>query len=765
MRILARLGLLLLTVFVIFAALAGWELKNILSDLPDATSLRNYRPPLVTSVYSREGVLMAEFFEERRKLIKIEQLPKVVVQAFLAAEDSHFFSHEGLDWQGIARAAWTNLKEGRVVQGGSTITQQVAKSLLLTSERSFYRKIREAVLAVHIEKNLSKQEILHLYLNQIYLGHGSYGVESASEIYFGIPSEKLNLSQAAMLAGLPQAPSRYDPYQRQEACFERRRHVLDRMSAEGWITEEEAKQASIQPIELAGLQNPYYSVSPYFSEHIRRLLEEKYGRATILRGGLEVVATTDMGLQEAARKALRRGLEAVDRRQGYRGPVKKIDPAVVSFFEKDAHLAAGSRISAAVKEASDKGIVARSGGVDFFLKAKQFDWAVPHGKKTSDVFNPGDVILCDLKDDGAGGLTAELVQEPLVEGALFCLDPNTGEVLAIVGGYDFSRSQFNRAVQAQRQPGSSLKPLIFSAALNKGYTAASLVYDSPIVYDSPDLDDKWKPKNYSKRFYGATTLREALVHSRNIVTVKVLREMGVPYTVNFLKGLGMRSPLNADLSLALGASNSTLLEMASLYAEFPSGGIYREPFFIQKIKDRDQNVLEEHAPAEGERVLDEQTAYILTNMMQGVIKEGTGAKARGLTTPAAGKTGTTDENRDAWFIGFTPNLVAAVWVGFDDGSPLGRSQTGGGAAAPIWRDFMGEAVKTRPAGEFKMPDEIEFARIDAETGLLAGPNSKKTFTAAFKKGTVPSLGEDDEVLEESVIKFDPRDPGSMDALR
>jgi len=766
MRVLALLGLGFLVLLALGVGLGVWILRPVLSDLPPVESLRNYRPPVVTTVWTRDGQLMAELFEERRKVVDVSTLPQHVFQAFLAAEDSQFFQHEGLDWKGILRAAWANLRQGRVVQGGSTITQQVAKSLLLSPERSYRRKLREAVLALRIEKNLSKREILHLYLNQIYLGHGAYGVESASEVYFGISSRKLSLAQAALLAGLPQAPSRYDPHQNPERALERRHYVLQQMAQGGWITRKEAAQASEEPLGLSGQKNPFLSFSPYFSETVRQALENRYGREAVLRGGLRVVTTMDARLQGAAQKTLRRGVEALDRRQGYRGPVARVDPGSTDPEEASRPLGPGKNVRAVVRKSGSDGIVVRAAGMEFALPSGELGWAVPRGRRVEEVFRPGDVVLCEGEESKGGGLRARLVQEPEVEGALVCLDPGTGEVLASVGGYDYGRSQFNRAVQAERQPGSAIKPLIYAAAIEKGYTPATVIYDAPVVYDSADPDEKWKPKNFSDQFYGPTTLRDALVFSRNIVTVKILEDIGIPYATGYLETFGLRGPITPGLSLALGATGVDLLELAAAYSVFPAGGLRRDPVLLLRVEDRDGQPLEVFAPPTGKPVLRPETAYVLTHMMESVIEEGTGRAARGLGRPCAGKTGTTNENRDAWFIGFTPDLVAAVWTGYDDSRNLAKAETGGKAAAPIWLEFMREAVQGRPAGDFPVPAGIEFAKVDAEKGKLADTSSKNTFTAAFRAGTVPPQERRaTQAPATSHVPVDTRDPGSLNALR
>ncbi|WP_025324013.1 penicillin-binding protein 1A [Deferrisoma camini] len=766
----ARWGLFAVLFAAAAAGGAAWVLRGVLADLPDATALRRYRPALTTTVWSRDGVLLAELYQERRKPVQVDTLPSHVIRAFLAAEDSGFFSHEGVDPAGILRAAWTNLRAGRVVQGGSTITQQVAKSLLLSPERSLRRKIREAVLAIRIERDLSKEEILHLYLNQIYLGHGAYGVESASEVYFGISAQELSLAQAALLAGLPQAPSRYDPYRHPERALERRRYVLGRMAEEGWIGRDEAEAAAAEPLELAGYENPFPRVAPYYAEHVRRILQARYGEKALLRGGLRVVVAMDSRLQAAAQKALRQGLEAVDRRAGFRGPLGHRPPADPGPFGRGPAPSAGDRVRCLVKEIGKDGATVLAGGAEIPLPLDGMAWALRRGRSPADLLAPGDVVLCEIEGDPEGGLRAALVQEPEVEGALVCLDPHTGEVLALVGGYEFGRSQFNRAVQARRQPGSALKPLIYAAALAKGYTPATLIYDTPVVYESPDLPEKWKPHNYSERFYGATTLREALVRSRNVVTVKVLQDIGVRYAVGFLKGLGLRAEIAPDLSLALGSPAVSPLDLAAVYTALPAAGVRHDPVFVLRVEDRDGRVLDAFEPAEGERVLSPQLAYVVTDMMKGVVREGTGRAVRALGRPAAGKTGTTNDYRDAWFVGFTPERLAVVWVGYDDNRSLGRRETGGRAAAPVWLAFMKEALAGRPVSDFPVPPGVEFARVDARTGRLAGPDARKTFTAAFVQGTAPSAAAEPAPTEAAAPAsmgraLDPKDPAALELLR
>ncbi|PLX42699.1 MAG: penicillin-binding protein, partial [Deltaproteobacteria bacterium] len=544
----------LLAMALLAAGGVGIYVWSLMDGLPDIAELSTYKPPLTTTIKSRDGVLMAELYRENRYMGDPRQLPGFVRKAFIAAEDDKFYEHAGLDFQGIIRAALTNLKEGRFAQGGSTITQQVARTLLLSREKSLERKAREGILALQIERSLEKDDILNLYLNQIYLGHGAYGIEAAARVYFGVSAWELSIAQAALLAGLPQAPSRYDPYKNPAQAIDRRGYVLERMFENSWITAEEAEEAKRSPLGLKGYSNPFEDVSPYYSEYVRQALLELFDTDTVLEGGLTVTTSMDSRLQRAAREALREGLKEIDLRGGYRGPVRVLGAAVTGedalpreeeeapFFEGDMPTD-GAIAEALVTGVSEEGVTVVAGAAVARIPAERLEWTLPRGRKITDLFSSGQVLLCRFEAVEGGGLKASIYQEPIVEGAIISLDPETGEVLAAVGGYDYKRSQFNRFSQAKRQVGSAIKPLIYAAAISSGYTPASLIYDSPIVYESDELDKKWKPKTYSSRFYGATTLRDALVNSRNVVTIKLLKEMGIQRTVNFLRKLGITSEI------------------------------------------------------------------------------------------------------------------------------------------------------------------------------------------------------------------------------
>ncbi|TAL18721.1 PBP1A family penicillin-binding protein [bacterium] len=755
------------------ALAAGIFIYVVLKELPDVNSLRDYRPPRTSTVWSRDGALMAELYNENRYPIDPRSLPAYTRMAFIAAEDDRFFEHGGLDFLGILRAAFANFREGRVVQGGSTITQQVAKSLLLSPERSLRRKVREAVLAIRIEKNLTKEEILNLYLNQIYLGHGAYGIEAAARNYFGVSASSLTIPQAALIAGLPQAPSRYDPYKNPEQALDRRAYVIRQMEKNGWITAKEAEEAVKTPLKLYGFRNLFKSIAPYYSEEVRRSLDAKLGTKKLLEGGLKITTSMDSRLQRAAEEALRSGLEEISMRAGYRGALGKVTDAAgeAEFIEGDAPVN-GTRAKALVKSVNTSGITVMKSGKIYFLPAEEMEWALstvyanPRAR-----FRVGDMVYCKFIQKDSGELKAYLIQEPKVEGALICLKADTGEVLADVGGYDFSKSQFNRTTQAQRQVGSAIKPLIYAYAVTKGYTPATQIYDSPIVFDTADIDKKWKPKNYGEKFYGATTMMEALVKSRNVVTVKMLQDIGAPGAVDFLHNLGMESRIEPNLSLALGSPTVTVAEMASVYEVFATGGYRRPPLFIKRVQEADSTVImEQHPEQSPPRRLDPAVACVVNQMMQEVIRSGTGGRAQGLPVPSAGKTGTTNENRDAWFIGVTPDLVTAVWIGYDDSQPLEDSETGGRAAAPIWKAFMEKAVwYYSKTGDFPVPSGIEFARFDSITGKLPNSRTQQAYYTAFIEGTAPvdprPSGKSRKKREESDSSVDFQDPGALEMLR
>jgi penicillin-binding protein 1A len=743
------------------------------ASLPKVDSLADYRPPIITRILGDDGTVVAEFFKERRIVVPVNQMPELLIQAFVAAEDSNFFDHQGIDFSSIARAALKNLRAGGIVQGGSTITQQVAKSLLLSPERSFSRKFKEAILAWRMEKKLSKRDILYLYLNQIYLGHGAYGVQAASENYFGKNVEQLSLAECAILAGLPQAPSRYSPYRHYPKALERQKYVLNRMKIEGFITQQDVDKALAQKLVIHPRPSLHIPGAAYFTEQVRRYLEATYGKDMVQSGGLEVHTTINPAMQQAAQLSVQENLRIYDRRQGYRGPKQVLSAEQeAEFLAKQAEamgesLPVGSRVEG-VLTGSEKGdLLVRCGAFTGRISSDETKWAggvrvIERGKpanlKTRPIRLPaGSVLLIGVEGQHEDGtLRLSLQQEPEAEGALVALDPRSGQVKAMVGGYDFHRSQFNRVIQAHRLPGSAFKPIIYGAAIDKGYTPSTIVLDTPLIYrekNDQGEETEWKPKNYRNSFTGATSLRTALAHSYNVVTVKILQDIGVGYAISYARKLGIQSPLNRDLTLALGSSAVSPLELATAYCAFANGGVRPTPIYVTKILDHDGRVLESVDPADfpagpqpgqslivksPERVVSPETAYLVTNLLESAVRDGTGVRARALGRPVAGKTGTTNDLKDAWFVGYVPQLLAATWIGYDQERSLGKRETGSRAALPAWLAFMQKAVTDMPAEDFTVPDDIEFRPIDPNTGLLAPEDSGDITIEAFAPGTAPS---------------------------
>jgi penicillin-binding protein 1A len=635
-------ALLLLSGAAAFGIYAGY--RHLSEDLPRIDSLTDYQPPEVTTVFAADGRPIGEFYRERRYVVGLDEMPAHLINAFIATEDARYFTHEGLDPVGILRAFFKNIEAGAIVQGGSTITQQVIKSFLLTPERSYRRKMREAILAYRIDRAFSKEEILFLYLNQIYLGEGAYGVEGAARTYFDKSAADLTLPESALLAALAKAPSRDSPVRYPEAARTRRGFVLDRMQIEGYITPADAAAARKAPLGLAPRRNLFREEAPFFTEQVRRELARDYGNKALYTGGLRVYTTVNRELQAAARQAVREGLAALEGRHGYPG-------------------------------------------------------------------------------------------ERRPEGALVCLEPETGRVLALVGGRDFDDSQFNRAVQARRQPGSAFKPIIYAAALDAGFTPMTVLWDSPLSV--PDNGEWWRPSNYDGRFDGPIRLRRALARSRNVPVVRVLQSIGIDYAIDYARQLGISSRLNRGLSLALGASGVSLLELANAYGVFANHGNRVEPVFVERVVDRNGNVISPDPPPPI-AVMEPATAFLMTDLLQEVVNRGTGVRVKKLGRPAAGKTGTTNDFRDAWFLGYTPDFIAGAWVGFDVERPLGRRETGSKAASPIWLSFMEKAHEGLPVREFPPPPEgVVYAEMDLQTGYR--PDSYTVSAAGdwFKKGTEP----------------------------
>ena len=786
-------------VLVLGGAAAALLYMSLVADLPDLRRLEDYRPPLTSVVLDRAGRPIGEFYEERRRLVDLDDLPPHVVQAFIAAEDKTFFEHQGVDYASIVRAAWANLQAGgEVRQGASTITQQLVKSMLLSPERTLRRKVREMLLARRIEQRFSKQEILHLYLNQIYFGSGAYGIAEAARTYFGKEIGAVDVGEAALLAGLPKAPTRFSPYRNPERAEERRRYVLARLVDLGTI-DAATQIAAIEhpPVLRHPPEYADYALAAYFTEEVRRALFESLGGERVLRGGLVIETTLDLDLQRSAVAALRSGLVALDRRQGYRGPVRRVAaaeiPDEVARVAEENGLAAVAEgetpppfprerpllaVVTGVDERANVARVAFAPGVRAELRVEDIAWARPFDtssapwqiQKIATALKVGDVVRlasyqpAAKEGEPAPGLRLTLDQKPKVQGALLSLDIESSEVLALVGGYDFEASEFDRAVQAERQPGSAFKPFVYATALGRGWTAASIVHDRPVVMEDGS-GKTWRPQNYSRKFLGPITLREALARSVNNATIHLMRDVGVEHVIELARRTGIRAPLEPNLSLALGSYPLTLLEITRAYSVFAKGGRPVEARFVRRTLGRGGDLVAENllleppsaagapggsAPARARavsappleadgRVIPATQAYLALDLMRAVIlhPQGTGAKAKALGRPLAGKTGTTNSQADAWFIGFSPDIATGVWVGFDSKEVLGKGETGARAALPIWMDFMKVALERTPERDFEVPEDIVFARIDPKSGLLAPPGSAEGYFQAFLEGSEP----------------------------
>jgi penicillin-binding protein 1A len=931
-RVLRALLALSLLVAVCAAGGAWWFYDTFLHDLPDLQRIEDYAPKQTSVVLDRHGRVIGEFAEERRRLVPIDEIPKHVQLAFVSAEDGSFFEHEGLDYRGILRAALANLRRGGAKsQGASTITQQMVKSLLLSPEKTYRRKIREMILARDIEKRFTKQEILYLYLNQIYFGEGAWGVEEASRAYFGKSVRQIGVSEAALLAGLPQRPSEYSPYRNPLLAEKRRRYVLRRMLADGVIDEATFELAFASPPKLAHPEETeFFGPAAHFTELVRRYLYDRLGGSELLGNGLTIETTLDIDLQVAAVASVRSGLQAHDHRQGYRGVLRtaargdfdseleqlatenaehfiplfaddlgievlpsegetegvvEVDTRAASSLaeageatdeadllaEAAAELEAAQAAEAAVQSGEgapedepdpempvplalempfdepmtgivlsvsrkeERAIVSFGDDVVGTLSLADVSWARKPDPKARPIpvkyidwiVKPGDVARfvrlpdqpADEDDDASDTFSSrpiydpsldaetlatlaeqdampeplallpvprlDLYQEPMVQGALLSMEVDTGDVLALVGGYDYERSEFNRAVQAKRQPGSAFKPFIYGAALARGYTPVSEVVDRPVVYTDPVSGFVWAPRNYGRTFYGPMPLRNALKKSVNNATVHLFREVGVDYVIDYARRLGIQAPLSRDLSLALGSSSVTLLELTTAYAVFPNHGRRVVPRFIRRVLDAEGGVLLEDVPlgpppppvlkpledavaafddgsgAEAEdaarttavddlsvypdaeimptdQIIPEAEAYLMCDLLRAVVEEGTGRRLKRLGRPLAGKTGTTNEQGDAWFMGFSPEIVTGVWVGNDDNTVLGWGETGAGAALPIWGGFMKVALEGIPIHDFDVPKEnIVFERIDRDTGLVADGQTADAYYQPFIAGTAP----------------------------
>ncbi len=777
MRKLLKIFLYLFVVVALSAAVVGgggiYLLLEYGRDLPDYEQLADYAPPTTTRVHAGDGRLIAEFAREKRVFVPISAYPRHVVQAFLAAEDKNFYQHPGVDVVGIARAALTNLRslggEKRPV-GGSTITQQVAKNFLLTNEVSVTRKIKEAILAFRIERAISKDRILELYLNEIYLGARSYGVPAAALNYFNKSLDELSLSEAAYLAALPKAPNNYNPARHHQAAVARRNWVIDRMLENGFATAAEAAAAKAEDLVAHDPDETRFVRAPSFAEEVRRELYERYGETTLYEGGLSVRTTLAPALQEIALRTLREGLIVYDRRHGWRGPIAHIEAsddgaAQLAAVERDPGL--GEWRLALVKGLTEKTaeivFADGSGGVVPF---NEMTWARPwrkdqrvgaKPKKPGDVVEIGDVIAVEAIPD-AEPQSYALRQVPDVNGAIVALDPHTGRVLAMVGGYSYDESQFNRAVQAWRQPGSAFKPFVYTAALESGFTPASLILDAPFVIDQGPGLGKWKPANYSNKFYGPSTLRLGVEKSRNLMTVRLAQHIGMDRVADYAERFGVVDELPRTLAMALGSAETTLLRLTAGYAMLVNGGKRIVPTLIDRVQDRRGHTIFRHdarvcadcqvaawqhqrepiLPDDRPQLVAPATAYQMVSILQGVIERGTGRRISAVGKPLGGKTGTTNDSFDTWFIGFAPDLAVGVFVGFDTPRTLGPRETGSSVAAPIFKAFMEEALAGKPGVPFRIPPGIRLVRVNAKTGQLARPGEKDVIFEAFKPGTEPN---------------------------
>jgi len=770
-------------VFLVASAAVGYVLWQASKDLPDYESLASYEPPVMTRIHAHDGSLIAEYARERRIFVPINTIPKRVIAAFLSAEDSRFYEHGGLDMQGIARAVVKfveNKIQGgdRRTEGASTITQQVAKNFLLTSDRTIDRKIKEAILAIRIERAYSKDKILELYLNEIYLGIGAYGVAAAGLAYFNKELKDLTIEEAAYLAALPKAPNNYHPFRQKARATDRRNWILGQMAENGYITAEEAVEAKAKDLTVnlrAG--GAHIFAAEYFAEEVRRSLFNAYGEGKLYAGGLSVRTTLDPRLQRIGRKALIDGLVAYDRKRGWRGAVSKIDIAgdwgvPLGAIESPSDIApwrlgvvlsmekAKAVVGLKPSRKQDGSLTEERHAVELTLA--EIKWARTakraEPKQMSDLLTAGDVIYVAPKDESNLGGPWSLMQIPEVGGGLIAMDPHTGRVLAVSGGFSFAMSQFDRALQARRQPGSAFKPLVYTAALDNGYKPTSIILDEPIEIEQGPGQDIWRPQNYEKdQSHGPTTLRVGIEKSRNQMTVRLAQDMGMPIITEYARRFGVYDDLLPVLSMSLGAGETTLLRMATAYCMLANGGKTVRPTLIDRIQDRwgksvwrhdsracaDCNAErwehqeEPEVPDDRVQIIDPQTAYQMTSILEGVIQRGTASSLKSLNRPLAGKTGTTNEEKDAWFVGYTPDLVVGVFVGFDTPRPMGKGNTGGAVAAPIFKSFMQSALADQPAVPFRMPPGIKLVRVNLKTGLRASPDDPAAIMEAFKTDEEP----------------------------
>jgi penicillin-binding protein 1A len=737
----------------IAAALAG-TLAGVLfayaDDLPQISALDDYVPNTITRVIGKDGSVIGEFATERRVVIGYQDIPVRLRQAILAAEDAQFFEHVGLSAQRILLTLIKDVMERRLAAGASTLTQQLTRKLFLNDEKTWERKIKEALLAIQIEKRYTKEEIFTFYCNQMYFGHGAYGVEAASQLYFRKPAKELTLEEAALIAGILQGNVRQSPYVNPEAARRRRNYALERMAEEGFISREEADAAEQKPIVTRGEPGQETSIAPYFLEEVRKYLEAKYGAKALYENGLTVRTSLDPELQRAANAAVDHGLRQVARRRGaWRKPARNIlaEGHSLDGYKSDRWsrtIAEGDIVPAIVmsvdpRDQRDGAARVRFGAYSADLTKASYQWT--RRTHAADLVQPGDLIEIRVTKFGEGGKApvVTLEQQPMVEGALVAIDNHTGQIVSMVGGFSFARSKFNRATQAYRQMGSTFKPFLYTAAIDRGLTPSTMLVDTPASFDAGAGQPPYTPHNYDGKYYGPVTLRSALEQSRNVPAVRVMEMLGPRQVVAYAKKFGFPEDFPPYLSTALGAAESTLLEVTSAYSAFPNHGIRLQPYQIVSVLDREGNLLEDHRPVPRDAIRAD-TAFVMTNLLRGVVQRGTAAAANALDWPLAGKTGTVDEYSDAWFVGFDPNITVGVWVGYDEKKPIGSGETGAVTALPIWIDFMKTYIAVRGdrenAPRFEPPGNIIFMPVNSETGEAV--DDEGGISEAFISGTQPS---------------------------
>jgi len=795
-RVVKGLAISGLSLGVLGVAAAGGAWVYFSKDLPDHTTLANYNPSVATRVHAGDGRLVAEFASERRVFVPFAAIPKRVTSAFISAEDQNFYTHNGVDWFAVLRAQVQNVKnigQGRRPIGASTITQQVTRIFLLSNEVSYVRKIKEAILAGRIEEAMGKDKIIEIYMNEIFLGNRAYGVGAAALNYFNKSLDELTIAEAAFLASLPKAPDRYYRERHRDAAIARRNYVIGRMEEDGYISREEAEAARVEPLNFADRSNDSNVRAEYFVEEVRRELAKLYGEQTLYAGGLSVRTTLDPDVQAAASTALRNGLLAYDRRDGWRGPIARFDslegwqeqleevrtPPGGEEWDLAVVLSAGAESVEVGLADGSKGQIALS-ELKWARKVKDGKYVGPTIQKASDALSPGEVVLVEPLDEKAR--TLGLRQIPEVQGALVAMDPHTGRVLAMSGGFSARISVFNRATQALRQPGSAFKPFVYLAALDQGFTPSTLVLDAPFALDQGAGLGKWKPSNYTEKYYGPTPLRVGIEKSRNVMTVRLAQYIGMEPIVDVARRFGIKDDLQPTLSMALGAGETTVLRLTAAYSMLVNGGRRIEPSFIDRVQDKAGKTIYRHdmrdcagcqtsmpatatdlpagtvpvqpaVPAAApiaadpatlplipdlrEQIADPRTVYQVVSMLEGAVQRGTGARLREIGKPLAGKTGTTNDSMDAWFVGFSPDLAVGIFVGYDQPRPMGDNESGSTIAVPIAKDFMSAALKDAPATPFRVPPGLQLVRINPENGQPASPGQRNAIWEGFIPGTEP----------------------------